>query len=62
MTVTLQRRVIHGPGWHLTAVMDPNDPDSIQLYDIYIDEHWVGSRRTEKQCLEVVRQAGKATR
>ena len=61
MTATLQRRVIHGPGWHFTAVMDPKEPDVIQLYDIYIEEQWFGSRRTEKQCLDVVRQAGRAT-
>lgn len=27
---------------------------SIQLFDIYIDGKWIGSRRTESQCADAV--------
>jgi hypothetical protein len=57
----LVRRVIHngrvqGAGWHLEAVFGPDG--EIQLYDIYIANDWRGSKRTEKQCLDFLRQAG----
>jgi hypothetical protein len=26
------------------------------LYDIYLDGHWIGSRRTVDQCWEYIRQ------
>ena len=56
MTVVLERRVLHGPGWHYDAVMGPDG--EIQLYDIFIENEWIGSRRTEKQCREAIRNAG----
>ena len=47
---------IHGPGWHLSAVFGPDG--QLQLWDIFINNEWVGSKRTEKQCYEVIRNAG----
>ena len=47
---------IHGPGWHLSAVFGPDS--QLQLWDIFINNEWVGSKRTEKQCYEVIRNAG----
>jgi len=59
----LVRRVIHndpnriqGPGWHLHAVFGPDG--EIQLYDIFIENEWQGSRRTESLCREALRNAG----
>jgi hypothetical protein len=46
---------IQGPGWLLKAVLSNGE---IQLWDIFINGQWVGSKRTEKQCYEVVRNAG----
>jgi hypothetical protein len=46
---------IQGPGWLLKAVLSGSE---IQLWDIFIDGQWVGSKRTEKQCYEVIRNAG----
>jgi hypothetical protein len=48
--------MINGPGWHYRAVFGPDG--KIQLYDIFIADKWVGSRRTEKQVLEVLRNEG----
>jgi hypothetical protein len=55
-TVKLEGRAFHGPGWHMRAVLGPDS--EIQLYDIYIADKWIGSRRTEKQCRETLRNAG----
>jgi hypothetical protein len=52
----MPERVIHGPGWHLKAIIGPDG--KIQLYDIYIKNQWIGSRRTEEQCLQAIRDAG----
>ena len=41
--------------WHLTPVFAPGG--QIALYDIFIKDQWVGSKRTEKQCHEVIRNA-----
>jgi hypothetical protein len=46
---------IEGPGWLLKAVFSNGE---IQLWDIFINGRWVGSKRTEKQCYEVIRNAG----
>lgn len=46
---------IQGASWRLKAVFDGSE---IQLWDIFIDDQWVGSRRTERQCYEVVRNTG----
>jgi hypothetical protein len=54
--VTLKRRVITGPGWHLNAIAGPDG--EIQLFDIFIENRWIGSRRTEKQCHDAIRFAG----
>jgi len=43
-------------GWHLAPVFGTDG--EIVLYDIYIRGRWVGSKRTEKQCHEVIRNAG----
>jgi hypothetical protein len=59
MKVALQGRVITGPGWHLNAVMGPDG--EIQLYDIFVENQWIGSRRTERQCIAAIQHAGKAT-
>jgi hypothetical protein len=56
MEVKLQRRVIHGPGWHLNAIIGADG--EIQLFDIFIENEWIGSRRTEKQCIQAVRDRG----
>jgi hypothetical protein len=45
-----------GEGWHLQAVFGPDG--ALQLFDIYIENHWQGSRRTEKQCHGYLRQQG----
>jgi hypothetical protein len=47
---------IHGPGWLLKAVVGLDG--EVQLWDIFINNQWVGSKRTEKQCYEVIRNAG----
>jgi hypothetical protein len=47
---------IQGPGWHLEAVFGPDG--KIQLFDIFVENQWLGSRRTEKQCREVLRNVG----
>jgi hypothetical protein len=64
----LVRRVVHkapaggiftrGPGWHLQAVFGPDG--AIQLFDIYVENEWRGSKRTEKQCHDFLRQHGLA--
>jgi hypothetical protein len=43
---------ISGSGWLLKAVLGPDG--KIQLWDIFINNNWVGSRRTKKQCYEVI--------
>ena len=48
-------RQIQGSGWLLKAVFSSGE---IQLWDIFIDGQWAGSKRTEKQCYEVIRNAG----
>ena len=47
---------IQGNGWLLKAVFSLDG--EIQLWDIFINNQWVGSKRTEKQCYEVIRNAG----
>jgi hypothetical protein len=47
---------IFGIGWVLKAVFGPDG--AFQLWDIFISDQWVGSRRTEKQCHVVIRNAG----
>jgi hypothetical protein len=59
MDIKLQRRVITGPGWHLNVITGTDG--EIQLYDIFIENQWIGSRRTERQCINAIRHAGKAT-
>lgn len=49
-------RVRQGAGWHLTAVMGPDG--QVQLWDIYVEEKWIGSRRTEAQCYQELRNHG----
>jgi hypothetical protein len=49
-------RTITGPGWSLTPVMDSTGEP--QLFDIYFADKWIGSRRTEKQCYDAIRQLG----
>jgi hypothetical protein len=51
-----EHRVIHGPGWHLNPIIGPEG--KIQLYDIYIENQWIGSRSTESKCLQAIRNAG----
>jgi len=41
-----------GPGWRLTSVSGCSG--EVQLYDIFVDGRWKGSRRTIKQCYEVL--------
>jgi len=50
------RGVIHGPGWRLNPIFGPDG--KIQLYDIYIENQWIGSRSTETKCLQAIRNAG----
>src|SRR5579863_2018530 len=47
---------IQGPGWHLDAVFGPDG--ELQLFDIYVENQWIGSRRTEKLCMEALRNIG----
>lgn len=42
----------------LQAVRDKHD--AIQLYDIWIDGAWHGSRRTERQCRAYIAHMAKA--
>lgn len=46
---------IEGSGWLLKAVLSAGE---IQLWDIFINGQWIGSKRTENQCYEVIRNAG----
>ncbi|MGJ4953210.1 hypothetical protein [Bradyrhizobium sp. HKCCYLS20291] len=43
---------LSGPGWRLFPVQGGRG--EIQLYDIFVDGSWRGSRRTIKQCYEVL--------
>nr|WP_316193014.1 SEC-C domain-containing protein [Bradyrhizobium sp. SZCCHNRI1029] len=47
---------IDGRGWLLKAVLGPDG--AIQLWDIFIYGEWVGSKRTERQCYEVIKNVG----
>jgi hypothetical protein len=47
---------ITGQGWVLKGVRGPSG--DLQLWDIFINDEWVGSRRTERQCHEVIRNSG----
>jgi hypothetical protein len=52
----LKADFLNGSNWRLVPV--PNKSGSEELFDIYIDDHWCGSRRTIKQCHEALRNAG----
>src|ERR1700730_6267013 len=52
----LERKVLTGPGWHLNAIFGPDG--KIQLWDIYIENRWIGSRRTEDYCYQELRNHG----
>ena len=56
MEIKRKGHMINGPGWHYRAVYGSDG--EIQLYDIFIADEWIGSRRTEKQVLEALRNTG----
>jgi hypothetical protein len=43
---------LNGPGWRLSPVRVA--AGTVQLYDIFVDDSWIGSRRTIKQCYEAL--------
>jgi ribosomal protein S18 acetylase RimI-like enzyme len=56
MELQVQGGALTGPGWHLNPIVGPDG--EIQLFDIFVENQWIGSRRTETQCLQAVRDAG----
>lgn len=47
----VELKPVYERGWQVSPDEQP------QLYDIYIDGRWIGSRRTTKQCEEAARHA-----
>lgn len=45
-----------GGGWHMRPVMGRDG--STQLFDLFIEGRWIGSRRTREQCFEALTNAG----